>query len=46
MEVGAKVFALVWMAVFKHYPVVFEQIEPLWSSGVEAGTRLAGCWMR
>ena len=29
LEIGAKVFALVWMAVFAHYPDAFELVEPL-----------------
>jgi hypothetical protein len=29
VEIGRKVFALVWMAVFKHYPDAFVRIEPL-----------------
>jgi hypothetical protein len=29
LEIGARVFALIWMAVFAHYPIAFEQVEPL-----------------
>jgi hypothetical protein len=29
LEIGARVFALIWMAVFAHYPNAFEQVEPL-----------------
>jgi hypothetical protein len=29
VDIGARVFDLVWMAVFAHYPDAFERIEPL-----------------
>lgn len=29
VEVGAKVFALVWMAIFAHHPDGFEHVESL-----------------
>jgi hypothetical protein len=28
-DIGARVFALVWMVVFAHHPEAFEQVEPL-----------------
>jgi|SRR5579884_1328102 len=28
LEIGARVFALIWMAVFAHYPNAFEHVEP------------------
>jgi hypothetical protein len=29
LDIGARVFALIWMAVFAHYPNAFECVEPL-----------------